>query len=179
MSLQLRYSELQTNSESPIELDLARDYDSERIQALNKNLEVYKALLDANPTNSAAYNNIGIIYSELGDTDKALEAFNTAIENDANNADAFNNMGVILHESGRLEDAERAFRKALELDPGNSITLDNLRRVKEDQLQQRLFDAGLITEIRKPITDFTPYQNRTLIKVKGKPLSEIIIEERR
>ena len=168
MSLQLRYIELQTNLEPLVESGLACD-----------KLEAYKALLDADPENSALYNNMGVIYGELGDTDKALEAFNTAIEIDSNNADAFNNVGVILHKPGRLEDAENAFRKALELNPDNSISFDNLRKVKEGQLQQSLFDAGLLREIRKPITDFTPYQNRTPIKVKGKPLSETIIEERR
>jgi hypothetical protein len=42
-----------------------------------------------------------------------------------------------------------------------------------------LHEAGLIKDIKPPITDFTPYQNRKLIKVEGKPLSEILIEERR
>jgi hypothetical protein len=49
----------------------------------------------------------------------------------------------------------------------------------EDELEQRLLKAGLLSEIKPPITDFTPYQNRKPIKVKGKPLSEVIIEERR
>jgi hypothetical protein len=33
--------------------------------------------------------------------------------------------------------------------------------------------------IPPPITDFTPYQNRQLVEVKGKPVSQTIIEERR
>lgn len=48
----------------------------------------------------------------------------------------------------------------------------------EDQLDQVLLEAGVISEIPPPITDFTPYQNRQPIEVKGKPLSEIIIEDR-
>ena len=32
---------------------------------------------------------------------------------------------------------------------------------------------------KKPITDFTPYQNRTLIAVQGKPVSETLLEDRR
>ena len=49
----------------------------------------------------------------------------------------------------------------------------------EQELQQLLLEEGLVSEIKPPITDFTPYQNRQPIEVKGKPTSEIIIEERR
>lgn len=49
----------------------------------------------------------------------------------------------------------------------------------EDLLDQRLLEAGVISEIPRRITDFTPYQNRKPIEVKGKPVSETIIEERR
>jgi len=48
----------------------------------------------------------------------------------------------------------------------------------EDRLDQLLLEAGVISEIPPRITDFTPYKNRKPIEVKGKPLSEIIIEDR-
>jgi hypothetical protein len=51
-------------------------------------------------------------------------------------------------------------------------------QLTEDEFEQELYEAGLLSEIKPPITDFTPYQNRQLIEPKGKPLSEIIIEER-
>lgn len=49
----------------------------------------------------------------------------------------------------------------------------------EDQFEQELLREGTLESIPPPITDFTPYENRTPIEVKGKPLSETIIEERR
>lgn len=52
-------------------------------------------------------------------------------------------------------------------------------QVTEDEFEQRLLDKGIISRIPAPITDLTPYRNRKLIEVKGKPLSETIIEERR
>ena len=49
----------------------------------------------------------------------------------------------------------------------------------EDQLEQRLSEAGLLSR-RKPQSEIPPpRQNRKLIEVKGKPVSETIIEERR
>ena len=51
----------------------------------------------------------------------------------------------------------------------------------ENQLEHKLLEAGLIREIKAPITDFTPYQNRRPVKLKakGNAASDSIIEERR
>jgi len=79
----------------------------------------------------------------------------------------------------RIDDAEAAFRKALEVDPHNEAALERLRSVLEDKLENRLFELGYLSKRNKPIRDFTPYENRAPIRVSGKPLSEIITEERR
>ena len=47
-----------------------------------------------------------------------------------------------------------------------------------DQLEQRLYAAGVLSEI-KPLIDPNSYQDFEPIENKGKPLSEVIIEERR
>jgi hypothetical protein len=47
------------------------------------------------------------------------------------------------------------------------------------QLQQELLEAGIIGEIRPPITDLAPYRNRRAVPIQGEPLSETIIRERR
>jgi hypothetical protein len=49
----------------------------------------------------------------------------------------------------------------------------------EDQVERLLFERGLLSEIKSSIRDLEPYRNRKLVQVKGKPLSEVIIEERR
>jgi hypothetical protein len=49
----------------------------------------------------------------------------------------------------------------------------------EDQVEQLLFERGLLSEIKSAIRDLEPYRNRKLVQVEGKPLSEVIIEERR
>ena len=51
--------------------------------------------------------------------------------------------------------------------------------MSEAEFEQWLLDRGVISHIPAPITDFSPYQNRKLMEVEGKPLSETIIEERR
>ncbi len=56
---------------------------------------------------------------------------------------------------------------------------DTHPQLTEDEFEQELYEAGLLSELKPPITDFTPYKNRKPISFKGKPLSEVIIEERR
>lgn len=65
----------------------------------------------------------------------------------------------------------------------NEVLVDDSRQATIDldldqRVQQALFEAGLVSEIKPPITDPTPYR-REPIKIKGKPLSETVIEERR
>lgn len=105
--------------------------------------------------------------------------FRRALDLDPGYFEAWLGLGIALHILERLDDAEAAFRKALEVDPDSQVATQRLRGVLEDKLERRLFDLGYLTKINKPIRDFTPYENRTLIKVEGKPLSEIIVEERR
>ena len=69
---------------------------------------------------------------------------------------------------------QRELRESLDtlLDAGAPASI-------EDQLEQRLFDAGLLSEIKSQSEAPPPRQNRKLIEVKGKPVSETIVEERR
>ena len=49
----------------------------------------------------------------------------------------------------------------------------------EDELDRRLLCAGVIGQVPTPLTDLAPYRRWKPITLKGKPLSETIIEERR
>jgi len=42
-----------------------------------------------------------------------------------------------------------------------------------------LLKAGIISEIKPPITDLTPYQNRQAVPIQGEPISETAVRERR
>lgn len=49
----------------------------------------------------------------------------------------------------------------------------------EEAFAQELWALGWLSEMKPSLTDFTPYQHRQPIETTGKPLSEVIIEERR
>ena len=46
-------------------------------------------------------------------------------------------------------------------------------------LKQSLFEAGLLSEIKTPDRDLESFRSYQPVTVKGKPVSETIIEERR
>jgi tetratricopeptide (TPR) repeat protein len=110
---------------------------------------------------------------------EAEHEFRRGVELDPNYFGAWVGLGLTLHILDRLDDAEAAFRKALEIDPDSQPATERLRGVLEDKLERRLFELGYLNKTNRTIRDFTPYENRTLLKVEGKPLSEIILEERR
>jgi hypothetical protein len=52
-------------------------------------------------------------------------------------------------------------------------------RMTKDEFEQRLLQKGIIKRIPPRIRDANFYANRKPVEVKGKPVSDIIIEERR
>ena len=86
-------------------------------------------------------------------------------------------------EAGAGERAE--VKRRLETLPAqadeNEAQTDDERQAATDldqRVQRALYEAGLVSEIKPPITDTSPYR-REPITIKGKPLSETVIEERR
>ena len=49
----------------------------------------------------------------------------------------------------------------------------------ENEFACKLVEFGVLSEIKPPITDLAPYQKRQPVETTGKPLSEVILEERR
>ncbi len=49
----------------------------------------------------------------------------------------------------------------------------------EDEARHILFERGVLTHDRPPITDFTRWKDRKRIEIEGEPLSETILRERR
>jgi hypothetical protein len=60
-------------------------------------------------------------------------------------------------------------------------TADDIQRSQslQDQVKQRLLEMGVLTEITPPLPADAIPKNRRPIPIEGKPVSEIIIEERR
>jgi hypothetical protein len=50
---------------------------------------------------------------------------------------------------------------------------------RDMELQRRMLEAGLLSELKPPIRDLTPYRNRKTVPIQGELLSETVIRERR
>jgi Arc/MetJ-type ribon-helix-helix transcriptional regulator len=85
--------------------------------------------------------------------------------------------GRFRSEDDVILDALERHRQAHQ--PPAAPTATRRDELSSQEVQQRLFDAGLISEIKPPITDLTPYQNRRAIPIQGEPISVTALRERR
>jgi hypothetical protein len=80
---------------------------------------------------------------------------------------------VVLPDDVALADGTR-----VEVRVSDDVAQGGDERRREELFKQELLSAGLLAEIKAPIHS-PELGERTLIEVRGKPLSETIIEERR
>jgi tetratricopeptide (TPR) repeat protein len=73
-----------------------------------------------NPADASAHVNLGIIYHEQGDLDRAADHFVRALEIDANEVDAHYRLGRIARERGRLAAAISHFDAVVQTDDAHS-----------------------------------------------------------
>ena len=52
-------------------------------------------------------------------------------------------------------------------------------KMTEEEFERHLYEKGIISEVKPPITDFSRYDDYKPITVTGEPISETIIRERR
>jgi hypothetical protein len=69
---------------------------------------------------ASVWNNIGIVYTKLGNKEKAVRAFDRALSIDDEVAQIWYGKGYVLFENREYKDALIAFKKALRIDPDNS-----------------------------------------------------------
>ncbi|MDD3875683.1 MAG: tetratricopeptide repeat protein, partial [Bacteroidales bacterium] len=83
--------------------------------SVNKALGDYSKAIEIDPNYADAYNNRGLVYTEMKNYDSALADFNNAIEANDHLHNAFNNRGKLLVEVEDYPAAILDFNKAIEL----------------------------------------------------------------
>ena len=78
---------------------------------------VLEPLAANNPSLSGVQLNLGIVYREQGQKDKAADAFNRAIKANFKNVAAYNQLAVLKREGGDFAGAETLYKKALDIWP--------------------------------------------------------------
>ena len=106
----------------------------------SKAIEAYQGVLEKDPENCEAYNNIGLIHQEMGDLKRASSAYQKAIEINPRYEKGHNNLGILLHLQGRDGEATEAFQKALAINFTNIESHLNLGVVLK---KQGLFEQAI------------------------------------
>lgn len=87
---------------------------------------LYKRTLAYAPNDAALYNNLGNVYNNRKEREKAVSAYKKAIEIDPNHVDAHYNLGTVYHLLKRKEEAMAEYKKTLEINPNHLRALNNL-----------------------------------------------------
>ncbi len=99
----------------------------------------YKKLLELDPKDTTAMNQMGIIYAKFGLYDEAIKIFEELIKIKAENPEAYGNLGNIYYLQDKFDAALTQYKLALELDPNNARTHINLSLV---YFKKKLFDEA-------------------------------------
>jgi tetratricopeptide (TPR) repeat protein len=73
-----------------------------------------------NPADASAHFNLGLLYEQRGEKEKAEAEFRRAVEIDPEDADAHYQLGRIAREKGRLEEAREHFESVVRSSPQHS-----------------------------------------------------------
>ena len=91
-----------------------------------KALGYYEEVLEANPLNASAHNNLGLLHQVMSNNSEAIEEFRVALVIDDNYALAHNNLGTALLEAGEEQEAVREFQRAIDINPQYAPAITNL-----------------------------------------------------
>lgn len=103
---------------------------------------------------SAAYNRLGRLAAEQGQTDRAAEAYRKAQELDPRNWESLSNLGALLRRQGQYAEAVSLLERATALRPDDPIAPMLLREARDaealtrDRERQRRIDA-LVEELTR------------------------------
>ncbi len=86
----------------------------------------YQRTISFDPQNEALYNNLGSVYEEQGDTQKAIAAYRMSRGLEPNFIRAYNNLGRLYSKLGRYPEAIEIYRQAIAINPGYADLYGNL-----------------------------------------------------
>ena len=98
-------------------------YSKQDMSGAAKRFEDYLRL---EPRDVSAYNNLGLVHTELGDFDAAIGSFERALAIDAAHADAHSNLGIAYGKAGRAHESRAAYAAALRANPAHANAAGNL-----------------------------------------------------
>lgn len=106
-------------------------YQSARREALEK----YFKLLNEKPPRAQSFLNLGNIFTEMGDYERAIAAYRRVLDMNPTNSKALNNLGNLYKRGGEREAALSYFEKSIQADSRNVDAYVNSANVYAQQKQ--------------------------------------------
>ena len=88
--------------------------------------KLYKETLKSSPYYEGVHSNLGILYNQLGEHQKAMNCYEKAIKIQPNNSAAYNNLGNTLKELGEYQKAISSYEKAIQINTNYTDAYYNL-----------------------------------------------------
>jgi serine/threonine protein kinase/Tfp pilus assembly protein PilF len=98
----------------------------------------------------------GLLYSDLGQLDKAITAYSKAIEFDPNNPWAWSNLGLVYQALGEWDKAIANYSKAIALSPDHATSRNNLAWLLATCPDANYRDPKRADELAKKAVDLAP-----------------------
>ncbi|MFM7405084.1 MAG: tetratricopeptide repeat protein [Cuspidothrix sp.] len=135
---------------------------------------IWRKVIQLEPNNGKAYNNLGNALRRQGKLPEALAAHQKALQLNPNDAEAYVGIGNVLNAQGKQEEALASHYKAIQLNPNLAIAYNGLGNVL--RTQKKLNEA--ITAFQKAIEIDPkyafPYINLGLIFKEQRKIDESI-----
>ncbi|MEH1862524.1 MAG: tetratricopeptide repeat protein [Nostoc sp.] len=94
---------------------------------------IWRKVLQLEPNNGKAYNNLGNALRRQEKLEEALAAHQKALQLNPNDAEAYVGIGNVLNAQGKLEEALASHQKALQLNPNLAIAYNGLGNALKEQ----------------------------------------------
>ncbi len=92
----------------------------------NEAIKSFQKVVDLNPKNDKAFNNMGIAFYYMGKYEEAIKNYQKVIDLNHEDDIAYNNLGVAFDEVGKYEEAIENYQKTIDLNPKKDKASYNL-----------------------------------------------------
>ena len=120
---------------------------------------IWRQVIQRNPQEAVAYNNLGLVLYAQNQLDAAVTAYRTAIQLNPQDATAYNNLGLVLYAQKKLDAAVTAYRTAIQLNPQDATAYYNLGIALKAQNQLDAAVTAYRIAIQLNPQDATAYNN--------------------
>jgi tetratricopeptide (TPR) repeat protein len=121
------------NTREKVQELLQRGVSCHQSGRIDEAVQWYRKVLEIDPENTAALNNIGIAMQEQGKLDEAVICYNQAISIRPDYVEAHSNLGAALNELGKIDESVVSCKKALSIDPNYNKAHTNLGNALKEQ----------------------------------------------